>query len=120
MPQGEGTLADLKAGQAGIVSGISAECRGFERRRLMDLGIVRGTLVVPELTSPSGGLRAYRIRQSLFALRNEQARLIRVQVVQAFPPGAVRHTSGPVLEDWRRLPDGAAPGDPERDQEGSA
>jgi DtxR family Mn-dependent transcriptional regulator len=70
------SLSQLNPGQQGRVIGISQACRGAERRRLMDLGIVPGTFVEAELRSPGGDPTAYRIRGALIALRQEQADLI--------------------------------------------
>ena len=52
---------------------------GNLKRRLLDLGIVKGTLITPVLRSPSGEPIAYDIRGSLIALRNETTNLIEVQ-----------------------------------------
>jgi len=71
-------LAGLKPGQKARVIGLSAACRGPERRRLLDLGFVRGTEVEVEMTSPAGDPTAYRVRGSVVALRREQAGLIRI------------------------------------------
>lgn len=73
------TLADLRAGQPGEVLGLSPACQGIQRRRLLDLGVVPGTRVVPELTSMGGGPVAYRVRGALIALRREQQRWVRVR-----------------------------------------
>jgi Fe2+ transport system protein FeoA len=48
---------------------------------LLDLGVVRGTEIVPELVSAGGDPVAYRIRGALVALRREQAEWIRVERV---------------------------------------
>jgi DtxR family Mn-dependent transcriptional regulator len=69
-------LSELKPGEEAIVSGISLACRGLERRRLLDLGILPGTVIRAEFTSPSGDPMAYRIRDALIALRDDQAKLI--------------------------------------------
>jgi DtxR family Mn-dependent transcriptional regulator len=74
----EPTLADLKPGEKGRVVRISARCRGAERRRFLDLGILPGTLIGAELRSLSGDPTAYRIREALIALRREQAALIAI------------------------------------------
>ncbi|MBI5866657.1 MAG: metal-dependent transcriptional regulator [Planctomycetes bacterium] len=71
-------LSGLPAGRSAHVVGLSPACRGPERRRLLDLGFVPGTLVEVELTSPAGDPTAYRVRGSVVALRREQASLIRV------------------------------------------
>jgi len=70
------TLNMLKPGQAATV--IALTCEGPDRRRLMDLGILPGTTIVAELTSPLGDPTAYLVRGALVALRREQARHIRI------------------------------------------
>lgn len=71
-------LSALESGQAGKVVNISACCRGPERRRFMDLGILPGTVIKAELRSPGGDPTAYLIRGALIALRQEQANLINI------------------------------------------
>lgn len=73
------TLAELEAGEVAVVDRISPACRGIERRRLMDLGIVPGTHVEFERRGLSGGLSAYRVRGTLIALREEQAAMISIR-----------------------------------------
>jgi Fe2+ transport system protein FeoA len=46
---------------------------------MLDLGILPGTLIEREMTSPSGDPTAYRIRGALIALRREQAQGIRIE-----------------------------------------
>lgn len=72
-------LNQLKPGERAEVLGLSAACRGPERRRLLDLGFVPGTAVEVERVSPLGDPVAYRVRGSVVALRSEQARLIRIR-----------------------------------------
>lgn len=71
-------LSQLRMGERGRVIELSPRFRGAERRRLLDLGILPGTLISAELVSPSGDPTAYRVRDALIALRAEQARHIRV------------------------------------------
>ncbi len=66
-------LSALRPGEKGAVVRISRACRGLERRRLLDLGILPGTVIEAEMRSPGGDPTAYRIRGALFALREEQA-----------------------------------------------
>ena len=81
-------LSALRPGEAGRVLAISRRCRGAERRRLMDLGVVPGTVVGVEMRSPNGDPTAYRIRDAFIALRAEQAEGIRVRRVPEIPvPG---------------------------------
>ncbi len=75
------TLADLGEGERGWVVGISRLCQGPARRRLLDLGVVPGTLVRAELVSTGGDPVAYRIRGALIALREDQASLVHIERV---------------------------------------
>ncbi len=72
------SLSALSPGEVARVTGISALCRGLERRRLLDLGVVPGTEIAAELISPSGDPTAYRVRGALIALRREQSSLIHI------------------------------------------
>jgi DtxR family Mn-dependent transcriptional regulator len=72
-------LSSLKPGEEGKVLLLSRRCRGQERRRLLDLGVLPGTIIRAEMRSPNGDPTAYRIRDALIALRAEQAEVIRVQ-----------------------------------------
>jgi DtxR family Mn-dependent transcriptional regulator len=72
-------LSSLSLGQEALVVDISPACRGIERRRLLDLGVVPGTRVRAELQSAAGDPTAYRIRGAMIALRNDQADLIYVR-----------------------------------------
>jgi DtxR family Mn-dependent transcriptional regulator len=71
-------LSDLKPGQSARVTSISPTCRGLERRRFMDLGILPGTVIKAEMVSPSGDPTAYLVRGTLIGLRQEQAALINI------------------------------------------
>ena len=70
------SLLDLKKGETAQVAGIAASCRGMQRRRLLDMGIVPGTEVSISVGSPSGNPVAYNVRDTFIALRNDQASLI--------------------------------------------
>jgi len=72
-------LSALGPGEQGEVIALATSCRGVQRRRLLDLGLVPGTVVTHELRGPSGDPTAYRIRGALIALRREQADQIYVQ-----------------------------------------
>ena len=77
-PVGE-PLGSLRPGEEGRVLSISRRCRGPERRRFMDLGVLPGTVIRAEMRSPNGDPTAYRVRDALIALRAEQAEVIRVE-----------------------------------------
>lgn len=67
------SLSSLKMGETGKVAGISQSCRGRQRRRLMDFGIVPGAEITAELESLGGDPVAYRIRGTSIALRKQQS-----------------------------------------------
>lgn len=71
-------LSEMRPGESGVVALVSSQCRGLERRRFLDLGLLPGTLIRVELRSPSGDPTAYLIRGSTIALRKEQAAWIHV------------------------------------------
>jgi len=72
-------LNTLNHGEKGRVVALSPRLRGADRRRMMDLGILPGTMIDVEMTSPSGDPTAYKVRGALIALRIEQAKLIQVE-----------------------------------------
>ena len=71
-------LDELKAEETGTVVELLSE--GAERRRMLDLGILPGTKIEVVMRSPMGDPVAYRIRDSVIALRKEQARQIRISM----------------------------------------
>jgi DtxR family Mn-dependent transcriptional regulator len=91
-------LSALQIGERGTVLGISRACRRPERRRLMDLGILPGTVIAAELTSPSGDPTAYRVRDTLIALRREQA-----DVIYAAPLVEIQETDKPASASDRAV-----------------
>jgi DtxR family Mn-dependent transcriptional regulator len=66
-------LSELKVGEHARVVTISQATRGPQRRRLMDLGLLPGTVIEAGLRSPGGDPTAYIVRGALIALRREQA-----------------------------------------------
>lgn len=75
------TLAQIAVGEHARVLGISPACQGTQRRRLLDLGVVPGTVIGVEMASASGDPVAYRIRGAMIALRRDQANWIHVEPV---------------------------------------
>ncbi|MFH0734112.1 MAG: FeoA domain-containing protein [bacterium] len=73
------TLNLLSTGDEAVVAGISPACRGIQRRRLMDFGIVPGTKISAELESFSGDPRGYLVRGTTVAIRNKQAEHIYIE-----------------------------------------
>jgi DtxR family transcriptional regulator, Mn-dependent transcriptional regulator len=72
------SLDELRPGVAARVVEISPECRGFERSRLMDLGLVPGSIVERSEQAPFGGPIAFRLRGVTLALRPAQARMVTI------------------------------------------
>lgn len=72
-PPGTIPLDQLPELQPAEVVEIDPEFRGLARRRLLDLGLTPSATVVAELRTPFGDPRAYRVRGTLVALRNDQA-----------------------------------------------
>ncbi|WP_205703998.1 FeoA family protein [Candidatus Chloroploca sp. Khr17] len=75
-PIGATTLDQLSLGATGRVLALGNQ--GAERRRLFDLGITPGTLIQSEVRSPLGDPVAYRVRNTLIALRREQSQMIMI------------------------------------------
>ena len=77
------TLAEVQPGESATMVGIAPGCRGPARRRLLDLGVVPGTVIHARMRSAAGDPVAYDIRGALVALRHEQAAHIRVEIPEA-------------------------------------
>jgi len=72
-------LTELKKGEEAEVVMISRLCRGQQRRRLLDFGIVPGSMISTEIESLGSDPRGYRIRGTIVALRNKTAKQIFVR-----------------------------------------
>lgn len=72
-------LTALSEGEEALIVALSPSCRGAMRRRLMDLGFVRGSRVSIEMRSPMGNPIAYVVRGSAIALRHDQAQYILIE-----------------------------------------
>lgn len=67
-------LSSLQLGRAGRVLCLRAgEGMG---RRLMDLGFTPGAWAACVLAAPGNGIRAYRVRGAVIALRRKEARTV--------------------------------------------
>ncbi|MDU4961595.1 MAG: FeoA family protein [Sporomusaceae bacterium] len=75
-PEASASLADLLEGTACQVS--SVELDGLLRRRVLDLGILPGTRVECVRKSPSGDPIAFRVRETVIALRSNDASCIKI------------------------------------------
>lgn len=66
-------LSSLKIGEEAEVVGISPNCRGQQRRRLMDLGIVPGSTISAVMKSASGDPVGYRVMGTTIGIRKQHA-----------------------------------------------
>lgn len=70
-------LSELSLNTIGIIDELN--CNGNIRRRLLDLGLVKGTKITPIFKSPSGEPTAYEVRRTIIALRKEDSKLINLK-----------------------------------------
>ncbi len=74
------TLHDLQPGKTAKVIGLAESCQGFERFRLLDLGVVPGTEITYALDNPLHEPLAYFIKGAVIALRKDQSTKILVEI----------------------------------------
>lgn len=72
-------LSSLKENETARILGISKESRGDNRRRLLDLGFVKGTKISIDLISPMKNPIAYLVKGTSIALRKDQASKILIK-----------------------------------------
>lgn len=70
------TLIDLKPGEKAEIFNIAPTCRGQQRRRLLDFGIVPEAEISVLMKSPLKDPTAYVIKDTIVALRQDQAKLV--------------------------------------------
>lgn len=71
-------LSKLPLNKDGIIQEL--KCEGNIRRRLLDLGLVKGTKITPVLVSPSKDPRAFEVRGSIIAIRKEDAEKVDIEI----------------------------------------
>ena len=76
------SLDEIKLNEKAIIKKV--ECQGNIKRRLLDLGFIKGTEITPILISPSKDPRAFYIRGSTIALRKEEAKNVLVKSANEF------------------------------------
>ncbi|WP_169659388.1 metal-dependent transcriptional regulator [Flammeovirga aprica] len=81
IPKGIVRLSHLKKGEQAVITGLSSECRGINRRRLLDLGFVKGSKIMINMVSPLSDPTAFLIRETLIALRKEQTDMILIKKI---------------------------------------
>lgn len=69
-------LNNLLLNEVGYIYDLN--CSENVKKRLLDLGLVKDTCITPILKSPSNGIRAFDIRNSLIAIRDDDATKILV------------------------------------------
>ena len=79
------TLAGLPLGEEAEVMALSERCTGLGRRRLLDLGFTVGAQVKAVLANVGDAAHAYRIRDTVIALRKEQAEQILIRPLVSCP-----------------------------------
>lgn len=72
-----GNLNQLPLNKSGKINKI--ECGEGIKRRLLDMGLVKGTEIMPILISPSGDPRAFLVRGTIIAIRKEDAKNIKIE-----------------------------------------
>lgn len=72
-------LTSLSNDEKATIVGLSPECRGANRRRLLDLGFIKGTPIQIEYPGPMENPKAYLIKNTLIALRKDQAEFILIE-----------------------------------------
>lgn len=73
------TLNELKKGEKAIVKDIELE--GSIKRRLLDIGLIKDSMVECVLESPLKDPKAYWIRGALIAIRTSDAKKIFIEGV---------------------------------------
>ena len=68
------TLNELKINEIGYIKDLN--CPDGIKRRLLDLGLIKGTKITPLFVSPSGDPTAFEVRGSVIAIRVEDTTLI--------------------------------------------
>ena len=76
------TLNKLPLNTKGFIKNLN--CNGNTRRRLLDLGLVNDTCITPIMESPSKGLKAFDIRGTLIAIRDEDSKFIEIYNYKSF------------------------------------
>ena len=70
------SLDELPLNKDGIIIELKSE--STLRRRMLDLGLIKNTIITPIFTSPFGNPRAYKVRGVTLAIRKSDAKKIEV------------------------------------------
>lgn len=74
------SLDEILLDETAIIEDV--RCVGNIKRRLLDLGFIKGTKITPVLVSPSKDPRAFFIRGMTIAIREEEARKVLVSRIR--------------------------------------
>lgn len=74
------SLDEILLDETAIIEDV--RCLGNIKRRLLDLGFIKGTKITPVLVSPSKDPRAFFIRGMTIAIREEEARQVLVSRIR--------------------------------------
>ena len=74
------SLDEILLDETAIIEDV--RCVGNIKRRLLDLGLIKGTKITPVLVSPSKDPRAFFIRGMTIAIRKEEARQVLVSRIR--------------------------------------
>ena len=74
--QTEITVNDMKIGQRAVVTGLG--CTGALRRRIIDMGVTPGALVIFRKAAPLGDPLEVNVRGYELSIRRSEAKEIRV------------------------------------------
>lgn len=72
------TLDKLELNKTAYIENLN--CNENIKRRLLDLGLIKGTSITPIFISPSGDPTAFEVRGSIIAIRVEDTHLIDVSI----------------------------------------
>ncbi len=72
-------LCKLPIGSLGIIKKITLT--GILRRKLLDLGFIKDSIICPVHKSPLGDPIAYQIKGTIIALRNNESGHIHIKVI---------------------------------------
>ena len=74
------SLDEILLDETAIIEDV--RCVGNIKRRLLDLGFIKGTKITPVLVSPSKDPRAFFIRGMTIDIREEEARQVLVSRIR--------------------------------------
>ena len=72
------TVNDMKIGERAVVTGLG--CSGALRRRIIDMGITPGAVVILRKAAPMGDPLEINVRGYELSIRKSEAQNIRVEV----------------------------------------